>query len=191
MFKVYLQLGFEHISDLSAYDHILFITVLCAIYRLSQWKHILILVTAFTLGHTLTLALSALQIVNISSQLIEFLIPVTIFATAIFNVTIADSNKSKGIYQYMLTLFFGLIHGLGFSNYFRSLLGNEESITLPLFAFNLGVELGQLLIVGVLLGLNAIFLNVLSVPQKSWNLFVSGMGAGISLILMAETYPPF
>lgn len=189
MFKIYLQLGFDHISDLAAYDHILFITALCAVYSISKWKHILILVTAFTLGHTLTLGLSALGIISLPTDIIEFLIPITIFLTALFNVTLGSKSGNRVWYQYLLTLFFGLIHGMGFSNYFRSLLGKEEDITIPLFAFNLGVELGQLLIVAILLILNTIFLKGLNVPQRSWNVFVSGMAAGISLILMAETFP--
>lgn len=186
MFSSYLQLGFEHIADLSGYDHILFIVALCAIYRLSEWKKILILVTAFTIGHSFTLALAALKIVKVSADLIEFLIPLTIFITAIYNV-LRKTAANSTIYTYYATaLFFGLIHGLGFSNFFRSLLGREADITLPLFAFNVGLEIGQLIIVGVILGFNYLFLNILSVTQRDWNLFISGAAAGIALTMMLE-----
>jgi len=137
-FQTYLQLGFEHILDLGGYDHILFIVALCAIYRVEQWKKILILVTAFTIGHSLTLALAALEVVKVNATVIEFLIPVTILLTALYHVFKTDYNNQKAVLNYSLALFFGLIHGLGFSNYFRALLGKEESIVQPLFALILG-----------------------------------------------------
>ena len=145
-FQAYLQLGFQHISDLTAYDHILFIVALCAIYQVQQWRHILILVTAFTLGHSITLALSTLDIIIVPTELIEFLIPVTIFLTAIFNVLRKEGELTpiNMRLNYVLALFFGLIHGMGFSNYLKTLLGMEESIWQPLLAFNIGLELGQL-----------------------------------------------
>jgi hypothetical protein len=186
MFSIYLELGFEHIADLTGYDHILFIVVLCAIYRLSEWKTILVLITAFTVGHSITLALAALKIVVMSAELIEFLIPLTIFLTAVYNVLRKTTNNSNFYGYYTTALFFGLIHGLGFSNFFQSLLGREANITLPLFAFNVGLELGQLIIVMVILGFNYLFLNVLSVKQREWNLFISGAAAGIALTMMLE-----
>lgn len=184
-FQTYLKLGFDHISDLAGYDHILFIVALCAGYKISQWRNILILVTAFTIGHSVTLALSALNLVKFRAEVIEFLIPVTIFLTAIFNV-LRKGEQRKLMLNYYLALFFGLIHGLGFSNYFRALLGQEESIVQPLFAFNLGVELGQLIIVGVILAIGYLVMNVFRANQRDWNLFVSGAAAGIAVILMAE-----
>jgi hypothetical protein len=186
MFSTYLHLGFEHIADLTGYDHILFIVALCAIYRLSEWKRILILVTAFTIGHSITLALAALKVISISTELIEFLIPLTIFITAIYNILRKATDNSKIYAYYATALFFGLIHGLGFSNFFRSLLGRESDITLPLFAFNIGLEIGQLIIVAVILGVNYLFLNILSVKQREWNLFISGAAAGIALTMMLE-----
>lgn len=186
MFSSYLQLGFEHIADLNGYDHILFIVALCAIYRLSEWKKILILITAFTIGHSITLALAALKIIVVSADLVEFLIPLTIFITAIYNVLSQTTVKSKIYAYYTTALFFGLIHGLGFSNFFRSLLGREADITLPLFAFNVGLELGQLIIVAIILGINYLLLNILSVQQREWNLFISGAAAGIALTMMLE-----
>jgi len=189
-FQAYLQLGFQHISDLAAYDHILSIVALCAIYQVQQWRHILILVTAFTLGHSVTLALSTLDIILVPSELIEFLIPVTIFLTAIVNVLRKEGELSpiNMRLNYALALFFGLIHGMGFSNYLKTLLGMEESIWQPLLAFNIGLELGQLLIVAIIVGTSYLFLNLRKVPHREWNLFVSGAAAGISLILIGETW---
>ncbi len=189
-FQAYFQLGFQHISDLTAYDHILFIVALCAMYVLSQWKHILVLVTAFTIGHSLTLALATLNIFTIPSEIVEFLIPLTILLTAIFNILRNEGELTRSTMRlnYGLALFFGLIHGMGFSNYLRQLLGQEDSIWQPLLAFNLGLELGQILIVAVIMGLSYVFINRLKVPHREWNLFVSGAAAGIALILMSETW---
>ncbi|MEM1190924.1 MAG: HupE/UreJ family protein [Pseudomonadota bacterium] len=188
-FPLYLQLGFQHISDLAGYDHILFLVALCAVYRIEQWKNILILVTAFTIGHSITLALAALGTIAIPSSIIEFLIPTTILLTAVYNVIRRQSvgKPSRMGLNYAMALFFGFIHGMGFSNYFRALLMGDSSIALPLLGFNLGIELGQLLVVAVIVGTAFLFLNVLTVKHREWNLFVSGAAAGMSLILMVET----
>ena len=189
-FDLYLGLGFDHISDINAYDHILFITALCAVYRVQQWKHILILVTAFTIGHSVTLALSALQVITIPSAFIEFLIPVTILATAFYNVVQKDEIARGKIHiNYFLALFFGFIHGMGFSNYFRALLGGEENIIMPLFAFNIGLEIGQLLIVAIIMALSYLAMNVFHAKHREWNLFISGAAAGVALTLMLSTWP--
>lgn len=184
MFKTYLQLGFDHILDITAYDHILFVVVLCAVYSIKEWKKILILVTAFTIGHSITLALSALKIVVFPADIIEFLIPLTIFVTAIFNVTQRHDSDRIVKLNYLLALFFGWIHGLGFSNFFKALVGPNDSIIGPLFAFNVGVELGQLIIVFLTMGLGFLIVNRAKAPQREWNLFISGAAAGVALILM-------
>ena len=184
MFQVYLELGFDHILDLNAYDHILFVVALCAVYKLAEWRHILILVTAFTIGHSLTLAMSALDVVEVNADLIEFLIPLTILATALFNVMRKEGDSNKIMLNYFLALFFGLIHGLGFSNYFKALLGREESVVGPLFAFNVGVELGQIIIVAATIVIGYVLMNYFKVKQREWNLFISGAAAGIAIVLM-------
>jgi len=188
-FEAYLRIGFQHIADVTAYDHILFIIALCAIYKASQWRHILILVTAFTIGHSVTLALSTLNYILVPSQIIEFLIPVTILLTALFNVIRKEGEISTYNMRinYGLALFFGLIHGMGFSNYLKELLGKEQNIWQPLLAFNIGLEIGQILIVAIILAISLIFLNGLKVKHREWNLFVSGAAAGIAFILMTET----
>ncbi len=188
-FELYLNLGFNHISDLGAYDHIVFIVALCAVYLLKQWRQILILITAFTIGHTVTLALSTLGILMVPTDIVEFLIPVTIFVTCISNVAKPINMKSSRImnFNYLVALFFGLIHGMGFSNYLRALLGEEESILLPLFAFNIGLEIGQLMIVALVLSGAGLAVRVFRTEPRAWNLFVSGAAAGISILLMAES----
>ena len=186
MFSTYLGLGFDHILDLKGYDHILFIVALCAVYRVAEWKKILILVTAFTIGHSITLAMSALSIVSFKAEIIEFLIPLTILVTAVYNVVKKGGSEGNVNFNYLMALFFGFIHGLGFSNYFKALLGKEESVVMPLLAFNVGVELGQLIIVAITMVAAFLFMNILKVKQREWIIFVSGAAAGISYILMME-----
>ena len=189
MFRLYLELGIEHIADLQGYDHILFVAMLCAVYVFSQWKQVLIMVTAFTIGHSITLALATLNILKVSSDWIEFLIPVTILITAVGNIISGGEAKTSSIIKYSLALFFGLIHGLGFSTYLRSLLGAEKSIVIPLLGFNIGVEIGQICIVLCVLLLTSVMIRILKMKQHDWILILSGAGAGISLIMMLERWP--
>jgi hypothetical protein len=189
-FKVYFDLGLEHILDINGYDHILFILALAAIYLMRDWKKVLILVTAFTIGHSITLALSTLNHVVINPELIEFLIPVTIFITAFANLFKKERNlKQSGNMQlnYFFALIFGLIHGLGFSNYLKALLGNNSSIVKELLAFNLGLEVGQIIIVVVFLVLSSIFIDLFGMKRRDWILIVSSAIAGIALTLLLET----
>ena len=185
-FSLYFNLGLTHILDINGYDHILFVIALCAIYLPRDWRKILVIVTAFTIGHSITLALATLQLIHLNPALIEFLIPVTIFVTALSNILKKQQNLNPGKVQinYAFALFFGLIHGMGFSNYLRSLLGKEESIVVQLFAFNLGLELGQIVVVFLFLMLSFICINLLNVARRDWRLVISSAIAGISVILM-------
>lgn len=187
-FKFYLKLGFEHIADVAAYDHILFLVALCAVYRIEEWKKILILVTAFTIGHSITLVLVSLEIFTIPSKIIKFLIPLTIFVTALHNVLGSNQAISsiKMKRNYAMALFFGMIHGMDFSNYFKALIMDPSDIFIPLLGFNIGIELGQLLIVFFIVGIAYLVLNVLKTKHREWNLFISGAAAGMSLISMLE-----
>lgn len=184
----YMQLGFQHISDLAGYDHILFLVALCAIYRISQWKQLLVLVTAFTIGHSITLALASLGVLVIPSDVIEFLIPTTILLTALHNVLghHSGSTPDKMRLNYAMALFFGFIHGMGFSNYFRALLMGESSVVVPLLGFNLGIEIGQLLVVLVIVLIAFVALNILGIRHREWNVFISGAAAGLSTVMMIE-----
>lgn len=187
-FSIFFRLGWEHITDINGYDHLLFIVTLCAFYTLKEWKKILVLVTAFTVGHSITLALSVLDIVKIASSLIEFLIPVTIFLTALYNVIQPSDRKTKVQGNYAMALFFGLIHGMGFSNYLRALTSESGELVSQLLAFNLGLEFGQILIVIGFFILYGILKVLFSFKHYDWKLFVSGAGAGISLVLITEKW---
>ena len=186
-FAAYLKMGFEHICDLKGYDHMLFIIVLCAVYGVTEWKKVLILVTAFTIGHSTTLALAALKIIMTNADLIEVLIPVTILCASIANLFYRDSDKNRTLWlSYILALIFGFIHGMGFSNFFNALMGDSMNITLPLLYFNIGLEAGQLLIVALFFFIYYIMDRIRSIEQRSWTLFFSGAGAGIALIMIIE-----
>jgi hypothetical protein len=156
-----------------------------------DWRRLIILVTAFTIGHSITLALSSFEIVVIPSNIVEFLIPVTIFLTALRNVT-GSSSPGQSVNMtshYLMALGFGFIHGMGFSNYFRALMMDSSSILVPLLGFNLGIEAGQLMVVAVIMLVAFLIVNVIGVKHRDWNLFVSGAAAGISLVLMNDTWP--
>ena len=192
-FLVYFRLGFEHISDLAGYDHILFIAALCAVYQWNQWRQLLWLVTAFTLGHSVTLALATLNLITINDALVEFLIPVTIFITSVLNIVEADpaahqvtATPRSWRLKYGLALGFGLIHGMGFSNFLRAVLGAEESIVWPLFAFNVGLEIGQLFILFFVLFLALVMIRLVRMQRYDWVLVLSGATAGIALTMMVE-----
>ncbi|WP_341226127.1 HupE/UreJ family protein [uncultured Arcticibacterium sp.] len=189
-FLIYLKLGYQHITDLNGFDHILFIIALCAISSVKQWKSVLILITAFTLGHSITLALSTTGLVNVNSELIELLIPITILITCVVNFfhkfkkSIYTEPKNKQFIRYVIASLFGLIHGLGFSNYLRSLLGAENSIVKPLLAFNIGLEFGQIIIVMAILLINFLMISILDLRRKTWNLILSGIVFGMTLMMI-------
>ena len=188
-FSLYYGLGLDHILDVNGYDHILFVVVLCALYQSSDWKKVLILVTAFTIGHSITLALATMRIIKINADLIEFLIPVTILITALSNLFTKEDRIAEGkIWRnYLYAGFFGLIHGLGFSNYLRALLGQDETIILQLFAFNVGLEVGQIIIVGFFMAISFIFVGLGNVTRRDWKMIISSAVGGIALMLMLET----
>lgn len=190
VFYTYLQLGFHHIFNWQAHDHMVFVLAMCALYTGQEWKRILTLVTSFTLGHSITLALSTLDLITFNTALIELLIPVTILLTCLYNFTQLGKNKHKGSVLWSWSNFFavafGLIHGLGFSNYLKSLLGKGETIVLELFAFNVGIELGQLLIVLLILLVSAILVNAFRVARRDWVLGVSAAAGAIALMLILE-----
>ena len=194
-FQAYLQLGFDHITDSNGYDHILFIVALCTIYTLIDWKKVIILVTAFTIGHSITLALSTMGMISIRPDVIELLIPITILFTAILNFfhkTTKSSYVKEETYspRYPLALTFGLIHGLGFSNYLRALLGKEADIVEPLLGFNVGLELGQLIIVFIILAIAFLAIEILRLSKLRWNDIISGIivGMAISLIINNQLF---
>ena len=185
-FLNYLSLGFSHIIALSGRDHILFIIALCAIYEVADWKKILLLVTAFTLGHSITLALATLNVIRYNKDLIELLIPVTIVFTCVLNVNIDPKqlngrNNKAILMRYPIAMVFGLIHGMGFSSFLKSMLGKDQGIIIQLLAFNIGLEFGQILIVSAILFFSLLCLDILKVKRNSWILITSGITAGMAL----------
>lgn len=189
VFQTYLQLGFFHIFNLQAYDHLVFLLALCAPYVLGDWRRVVVLVTSFTVGHSITLALATLGFVQYNAALIETLIPVTILLTCLLNLRRASRtlNRSQPVVLALPNLLaagFGLIHGLGFSNFLREMLGQQRRPVLELLAFNVGVELGQLLIVGLILLLGFVVLRGFRVARRDWLLVVSGAALGIATVLL-------
>lgn len=167
-FSIYFGLGTDHILTPQAMDHILFVSALCLRYLWKDWKKITILVTAFTIGHSATLALSALNYVSVPRNLVEFLIPLTIAATALNNLAQKQlQTPSRLPVIYFFALFFGLIHGLAFASSFRELEG-KEGLVAHLFAFNLGIELAQLLVVAVVLLISFVVVQLGKLPRIWW-----------------------
>lgn len=189
-FSIFFPMGIEHITDLNGFDHILFIAALCLRYTINDWKKLLVLVTAFTIGHSITLALSTFSIINIPQRWTEFFIAITILITAVNNCFVKDFKfKTKYPVIYFFALFFGLIHGLGFSSLLKSMLGKNESIVTQLLAFNLGLEVGQLIIVAVILIVSFILLNFLHINRRAYLLFVSGGIAALAMEMVMERLP--
>ncbi|MFT3844955.1 MAG: HupE/UreJ family protein [Lacibacter sp.] len=188
-FGFYLREGVYHITDWKGYDHIMFVMALCLPYLLKDWRRVLILITAFTLGHTITLALSVFNKIIVPTNWIEFLIPVTIVITALENLMSNNTDRKHTNWRYISALVFGLIHGMGFSNYLKSLLGKSESIVTQLLAFNIGLEAGQLLIVAVVLFISFLFVQVLNTQRREWTVFMSGGIFALALIMAIERTP--
>ncbi|HMO32639.1 MAG TPA: HupE/UreJ family protein [Lacibacter sp.] len=188
-FAFYFREGLLHIADWKGYDHILFVAALCLPYLFREWKRVLIMVTAFTLGHSVTLALSVFERILVSSDWIEFLIPVTILVTAVENLLRNPADRQHSRWRYGLALVFGLVHGLGFSNYLKSMLGKSEQIVTELLAFNLGLEAGQLLIVALVLLSTFLFVQVMRTNRRDWLLFISGGIFSLSLVMALERIP--
>jgi hydrogenase/urease accessory protein HupE len=183
-------MGIEHITAFNGLDHILFIAALCLRYMISDWKKLLVLVTAFTIGHSITLALSTLNVITLPQRWTEFFIAVTILITAFSNCFVKDFKfKSKYPVIYFFALFFGLIHGLGFSTLLKNMLGKDENIVVQLLAFNLGLEVGQLIIVTIILIVSFILVNFLKLNRKAYLLFASGGVAALALEMMIERMP--
>jgi hypothetical protein len=188
-FQLYFGLGKDHILDYAnGYDHILFVIALCVMYSLTDWRRVLILVTAFTLGHSITLALATFQIISVKAEIIEFLIPVTILITAGSNIFRREETFSMSNLRlnYAYAGFFGLIHGLGFSYYLKSILGRDRSIVTQLLAFNLGLEFGQIVIVSLFLVAGFLLVDLFGVNRRDWKLVISSAVGGIALILIKD-----
>lgn len=188
-FIFYFPWGWKHIVSWDALDHQLFIAALSAIYLLKDWKQVLILITAFTIGHSLTLALSVYDIVRFSRNWVEFLIPCTIVITAISNLFQKKFTAKSIRINYFLALFFGLVHGMGFANAIRMTLATGQNIGWGLLGFNLGLEAGQIFIVIILLVLSQIIQTLLKVNRREWVIFLSAAVFSLALQMAIERIP--
>jgi hypothetical protein len=188
-FWVYFQIGLHHVLDIQAYDHVLFLMALVIPFTFKDWQRILLSVTIFTIGHTAALVLSVYHIVVVKANLVEFLIPITILLTAIYNlITVGKSTKKDRInWVFMITLFFGVIHGLGFSNYFNTLLGGTSSSKLlPLLEFALGIEGAQMAVVIAVLVVAYLVQSVFKFSRRDWILVGSAFVIGVVMPMIIE-----
>lgn len=188
-FWIYLQIGLKHVLDINGYDHILFLIALTIPYTFKEWKKVLVLVTIFTIGHTMALLLSVFGIVTIQADVVEFLIPITILVTAMYSLLAAGkSAKTDGLTTVgFITLFFGIIHGLGFSNYFKSILaGSAGDKLVPLLEFALGIEIAQIIVVLVVLILGYIVQTFFRFSKRDWTLVMSAFVIGVVLPMIIE-----
>ena len=190
-FSMYFGLGWDHIISRDALDHILFILALAVIYRFEDWRRVLILVTAFTIGHFLTLILSVTDVIRANSEWVEFLIPLTIVITALFNLFKPNLQSATNAFLYTLTLVFGLVHGLGYANAIRFLLVEEQSLGWSLFAFNLGLEIGQIVVVLAALILGELVLRYTPLQRRYWVVIVSSIVILVAMNMVIDRIPNF
>ncbi len=190
-FWFYIKLGFNHVMDVEAYDHILFLCALAIPFTFRGWKKIVVLATIFTLAHCISLGISAYNVLSIDAQLIEFLIPITIILTAVFNIfSVKYGALSLRFYLHVLaTAFFGLIHGFGFSNYFNMLMAEQEEKMNPLLGFAAGIEISQLMILLIILLITSTFANYLKLKQFYFVIISSIIVAIITIPLLIASFP--
>jgi hypothetical protein len=192
-FWIYFNIGLKHVLNVFAYDHVLFLLALTVPYEFKSWKRILILVSFFTLGHTLALFLSVFNVVTVKSNIVEFLIPITILIAAMYNIIASGKSSKKDTITFIgiITVFFGIIHGLGFSNYFNSILsGKPTDKLLPLFEFALGIETAQIIVVILSLLLAYMLQTLFKFSKRDWTLTISAfiVGVVIPMILQNEIW---
>lgn len=189
-FWLYFKIGLDHVLDINGYDHVLFLIALTVPYAFKDWKRVLLLVTLFTVGHTLALVLSVYEVIIIKAALVEFLIPITILITALFHLfTAGKSGKKESItFVAFVTLFFGVIHGLGFSNYFKSILpGSASDKLVPLLEFALGIEAAQIIVVLVVLILSYIVQTFFRFSKRDWTLVMTAFVVGVVVPMILKS----
>lgn len=188
-FVFYFKIGWEHIINWSAVDHIFFVAALAAIYMLKDWKQVLILVTAFTIGHAITLVLSAKNIITVNDSIVEFLIPCTIVLTALSNLFLKNFTPRSIRINYFLALFFGLVHGLAFAQTLKWLLAEDQSFWTAWISFSVGLELGQILVVLLLLLLAQLVVGVFKLNRHYWVIIISVVVLGLALEMAIDRWP--
>ena len=188
-FWIYFNIGLKHVLNVCAYDHVLFLLALTVPYEFKNWKQILILVSFFTLGHTLALFLSVFNVIAIKANIVEFLIPITLLVTALYNIIFSGKSSKKNTITFIgiITVFFGIVHGLGFSNYFNSILpGKATDKLLPLFEFALGIEVAQIFVVILSLLLAYIIQTLFKFSKRDWTLTVSAFIVGVVIPILLQ-----
>jgi hypothetical protein len=188
-FWIYFQIGLKHVLDINSYDHVLFLIALAVPFSFNDWRRIVLLVSLFTIGHTVALMLSVFGVLVIKVAIVELLIPITILITALFNLfTAGKTGKRESVnLVFFITLFFGIIHGLGFSNYFKDLLGGSAaSKVMPLVEFALGIEAAQIVVVFVVLILSYIVQTIFRFSKRDWALVMSAIIIGVVLPMIIE-----
>lgn len=184
-----VQYGMNHVLDINAYDHVLFLLVLTVPYMFKDWKRVLLLVTMFTLGHTISLVLAVYGVISVNANLVEFLIPITIMIVALYNIFTAGKkspNEKIGV-LFFSTLFFGLIHGLGFAGEFKMFVGRTDNKLLPLIEFALGIELAQLIIVFVVLFLGFLCQTIFRFSRRDWMMVLSAIVVGLVIPMLINS----
>ncbi|MCB4798495.1 HupE/UreJ family protein [Neotamlana laminarinivorans] len=184
-----VEYGINHVLDINAYDHVLFLIVLTVPYLFKDWKRVFLLVSMFTLGHTLSLVLAAYQVVSVNAQIVEFLIPVSIFIVALYNVFTAGkgAQKEKVGVLFLSTLFFGLVHGLGFAREFQMFLGESDNKLVLLLEFALGIEIAQVIIVFVVLFLGYLVQTLFRFSKRDWVMVLSAIVIGLVIPMILNS----
>jgi hypothetical protein len=191
-FKMYFTEGWNHIMSSDALDHQLFILSLAALFLWKDWRRVLVLVTAFTIGHSLTLALSVYDVIRFSIAWVEFLIPITILLTALYDLRYLNISKIEGRniqFNYIIALSFGLVHGMGFANSIRQMLASDQTIGIPLLSFNIGLEVGQIVLILLILLIAQLLVINVKLPRKYWILLLSVIPLILSLRMVLERIP--
>lgn len=188
-FLFYFKQGWQHILSFNAIDHLLFILALSAIYLMKDWKQVLVLITAFTIGHTATLVLSVYNVLKVNASWVEFLIPCTIIITALFNLLQKNYQTNRLKLNYLFALFFGLVHGLGYANTIKFMLAKSQTIGFPLFSFNVGLEVGQLIVVTIILLVSFFLVNKIGLQQKWWVRVLSTVSFLVALTIAIQRMP--
>ena len=189
---MYFTEGWNHIMSSDALDHQLFILSLAALFLWKDWRRVLVLVTAFTIGHSLTLALSVYDVIRFSIAWVEFLIPITILLTAIYDLRYLNISKIEGRniqFNYIIALSFGLVHGMGFANSIRQMLASDQTIGIPLLSFNIGLEVGQIVLILLILLIAQLLVVNVKLPRKYWILLLSVIPLILSLRMVLERIP--
>jgi hypothetical protein len=188
-FIFYFKIGWFHIMSMDATDHLFFIAVLAIIYSFADWRKVLVLVTAFTVGHAITLFMSVLDLISLNSGVVEFLIPCTIFVTAMMNLILKNQQLVSHQIQYGIALGFGLIHGLGYANYIRMILSADQQLVWGLFSFNLGLEAGQIVVVCLVLLTVWVSTKIHAKAHLRWVRIASAAVLLFALKLSIERFP--